>query len=260
MRRLHPAGRDEKLVAQGQIELAAGRSEEFTEHIGPAGRRIVRVEESPSGQLWHLQLASDGRPERMEARLYREGPAHPADPTDPASPADPAPPANPAGSIRTDTKEQTIDLALTFYEDEVLVWRRGAAPASEQVIMPPGYRLLWPLQAGRAACMAGLEIAPGTTDTAMFCHLAPRPLARGGLRVRPVKFMIERESAGLRLTTPGLDPVHIEINPSVETPIPEPPSDRAAEGSALTESDQEETHPTRSEEEDSNSRPKEESK
>jgi hypothetical protein len=136
----------------------------------------------PPGSLWHLVLAPDGRPERMEARWMEAG--------------------------------RPVELALTCFPDEVMVWRRGAEPASESLALPPGYRLLWPPVSGRDHCLMNLDAFMDGPDRGivMVCALGCRPAARGGLRARPVKLTIGVAQADgaadgarpeVRLSTPG---------------------------------------------------------
>lgn len=195
MRKLHPAGADETLVDTGRWIRPGHAAETWTTHLDPDGRRIVRVE-TTAGDLWHVVLAPDGRPERLEARLVEAGPAR----DDAAGPP-------------------VVDVACTGFDDEVLIWRRGAEPASEAVAVPPGYRLLWPPLAGRAECLAAwLDRTPRQgPDAVMLLSVARRPAARGGLRFRPVKFTLRAEDAPhgarrIHLTTPGLPDAWAEVD------------------------------------------------
>jgi hypothetical protein len=178
MRKLHPIGPQEERVAAGRLRRADGGVETWTVHRSVGDRRVIRVECSP-GELWHLVLDAGHRPERLQARLQEEG--------------------------------QTFETTYTFFPDEVLVWRRGAEPASEAIALPPGYRLLWPPVAGRECCLAGLEAREGPAAE-MFFSLQRRPAQRGWLRGRPVKFTVRSGPGWLTLDTPGLPPARLELD------------------------------------------------
>ncbi len=195
MRRLHRPKRGDEMVDRGRIELDGAREERFTVHREAGGRQTVRVEALPSGDLWQLTLSPAGRPERIEHRR-REGDA-------------------------------VFEATLTCFEDEVLIWRRGAEPISEQLAMPPGYRLLWPPVAGRGECLAGLESELDGEGRAaqIFMLLRLRPLDRGGLGARPVKLGLRVEPATneneelrpgparrIGLSTPGLRDMRAELD------------------------------------------------
>lgn len=210
--RLHAPVVGEILVDAGRSLRPAGQVEVFSVHADAEGRLVLRVAVLPGpavdlgagdasavgdperpwvdpvsgplppGSLWHLVLAPDGRPERVEARWMEAG--------------------------------RPVELALTCFPDEVMVWRRGAEPASESLALPPGYRLLWPPVSGRDHCLMDLDAFMDHPDRGivMVCALGCRPAARGGLRVRPVKLTIGvAEAAGaaddgrtvVSLSTPG---------------------------------------------------------
>ena len=230
--RLHAPGAQEMLVDAGRCRRPDGALERYTVHQDAEGRHWVRVAVTPpaedgwagaaatpaasSGEpspgaapagawadpvagvlpapsLWHLALAPEGRPERMEARWSEAGTA--------------------------------VELALTFFPDEVLIWRRGAGPAAESLALPPGYRLLWPPVSGREACLTGLDalLDEQGRGLLMVCALGCRPVARGGLRARPVKLGLALAEAPtddastttstLRLSTPGWPAQHLELDP-----------------------------------------------
>lgn len=164
VRRLHPVSRADTLIDQGAYDRPAGGVERFSLHADAAGRRTLRVEVLPAGDLWHLALSPEGRPERVECRWQEDG--------------------------------AVFEAALTCFEDELLVWRRGAEPISERIDLPPGYRLLWPPVAGRGECLAGLEAELDDRDRGarIFLSLRRRPLAKGGLRCRPIKLGLRREA------------------------------------------------------------------
>lgn len=165
MRKLHPAGVEDVEIDAGRFLRPDGTVETWTTHRAEGGRRVVRVE-TGAGDLWHVVVAEDGRPERLEARLVEGGVAG------------------------------AIDIACTCFDDEALIWRRGAEPASEAVAVPPGYRLLWPPIAGRAECLGDwLDRTPGAGPAAvMLLWVTRRGAARGGLRFRPVKFTLWAEA------------------------------------------------------------------
>lgn len=179
MRKLHPIGPHEVLVRAGSVRAPDGAVESFTVHAVPADRFVVRVE-LPDVALWHLTVAADGAPERLETRLSADG--------------------------------RSIDATCTFFEDEVLIWRRGAEPASEAVALPPGYRLLWPPIAGREVCLAGATPDAGRPEALMCALVRRRPPAKGWLGIRPVKFTLRRTPDGFALDTPGLPPMAATLN------------------------------------------------
>lgn len=201
MRKLHPVGPHEIQAAAGAFRRPDGSVETWTSHALPGGRRIVRVEvgivgdraglipaapEASAHELWHLMLDAEHRPERLEVRL-REG----------------------GGMLNA----SMLDATFTFFEDEVLIWRRGGEPASEAIAIPPGYRLLWPPMAGRDACLAG--VVEGDSPAAVMCFsIRRRPAERGWLRCRPIKFTVRGGPGWLSLTTPGLAELRAELDES----------------------------------------------
>ena len=191
MRKLHPVHARERLVARGSFRRAEGE-ERWTLHALPAERHVLRVQDERAG-LWHLALDDAGLPERLQVRMRHEA--------------------------------RRLDATFTFFEDEVLVWRRGAEPASEAVALPPGTRLLWPPLAGRLRCLGfGTRIlAADQPEAVMTALVRPAPPARGLLTVRPVKFTVrdvpsasEAEAARLRLETPGLPVLSAALDDGVE--------------------------------------------
>jgi hypothetical protein len=157
MRKLHPVGAHEVLLRQGRVRRPDGAEETWTLHALPGDRRVVRVE-VPGAELWHLTLEASGAPERLELRLIEGG--------------------------------RTMDATFTFFEDEALVWRRGAEPAAEAIALPPGYRLLWPPVAGREVSLVDLAPDDGSPSAVMTLSIVRRPAERGWLRARPVKFTV----------------------------------------------------------------------
>lgn len=185
MRKLHPIGSHEVLVRGSRYARPDRSVEEGTVHALGGGRHAVRVtvEGARRNSLWHLILDENGAPERLQARFQEDGPV--------------------------------VDVTLTFFEDEVLVWRRGAGIASEAIALPPGYRLLWPPFTGRGLALKGLPAANGP-DARIFALIRLRPLAEGAIEVRPVKFAIQPAPGGLTLGTPGLPDARAEIGPDGE--------------------------------------------
>jgi hypothetical protein len=156
LRKLHPPGPKERLVAHGKIVGPTGVEETWTAHIGAGDRRILRVETADGG-LWHLALSDDGRPERMQVRLH-EGDA-------------------------------TLDATWTFFPDEVLVWRRGGGTESVAETLPAGCFLLWPPYAGRGELLGALVDA-GAAPLLCLWRVA---LAEGGLREALTVVDVRRE-------------------------------------------------------------------
>ncbi len=179
MRKLHPVGAHEALLRAGRFRRPDGTLEAFTVHGLPAERRAVRVEVA-GAELWHLIVDELGLPERLEARLSADG--------------------------------RTLEATFTFFQDEVLVWRRGGEPASEAVALPPGYRLLWPPAAGRDICLTGVAPDDGSPAAVMCCLLRRRARGGGGLALRPVKFTVRRSGGGLIFLTPGLPEALAELD------------------------------------------------
>lgn len=178
MRRLHPVGRHEVPVDQGAIRLPDGELETWTVHALPEGRHVVRVE--ASGALWHLALGADALPERLQAR-WREG-------------------------------ARDVEATVTFFDDEALIWRRGAEPASEVVALPSGCRLLWPPVAGRDWCLAG--IAAGGPEAVAVVRLDRVEAARGSVVARSDAFSAAREGDVLTLTAPGRPEARMALDAS----------------------------------------------
>jgi hypothetical protein len=184
VRKLHPIHARERFIARGGFHRPAG-TERWSLHALPLGRHVYRVQDEQDG-LWHLVIDDQQRPERLQARLRRDG--------------------------------RPVEVTMTFFDDEVLVWRRGAEPSSEAIALPPGHRLLWPPLAGRLRCLGfppGSETPdpeqPAAIMTSLVRLASP---ARGLLTVRPVKFTLRtsatlrstdgQETSQLRLITPGL--------------------------------------------------------
>ena len=181
MRGLHPIGSQERLVRASRYARPDQAVEEGTIHAIAAGRHAVRVSVDGARRtsMWHLVLDQSGAPERLQARLREDG--------------------------------RVVDVTMTFFEDEVLVWRRGGGSPSEAVAIPPGYRLLWPPYTGRGLALAGLPAVDGP-DARMFALVRPRPLTEGALEVRPVKLSVRPAPGGLTLQTPGLPDARVEID------------------------------------------------
>lgn len=185
MRVLHPVRAQEALLDAGTLIRPDGAVEAWQVHRLPAGRTAVRVEgDGPA--LWHLVLDADGRPERLQVRVRDGG--------------------------------QTAEATLTFFDDEVLIWRRGAEPDSESIALPPGTRLLWPPIAGRERCLAGLfDPAPAAdassppVDAAMFLLVRRRPPEKGWLSARLAKLTVRRQPGGLTLSSPGLSDMTLSV-------------------------------------------------
>lgn len=89
---------------------------------------MLRVDAGDS--LWHAVLDSDGRPERVQVRVG-SGP-------------------------------DAVDATFTFFDNEVLVWRKGAQPAVEAIPLATPVRLAW----APTACRDVLGQAP-VADGAM---------------------------------------------------------------------------------------------
>ena len=194
MRVLHPVRAQEALLDAGTLVRPDGAVETWQVHRLPADRTAVRVE-ADGPALWHLVLAPDGRPERLQARLRDDG--------------------------------RTVEATLTFFEDEVIIWRRGAEPATESIALPPGTRLLWPPLAGRERCLAGLvgetagesvgesvgETAAGDGAAARTFLLVRRgPPAGGGLSAHLAKLTVHPTPDGLTLTSPGLTDMALTLD------------------------------------------------
>lgn len=185
MRVLHPVRAQEALLDAGTLIRPDGGVESWQVHRLPAGRTAVRVE-SDGPALWHLVLDAEGRPERVQVRLRDEG--------------------------------RTAEATLTFFEDEVLIWRRGAQPDSESIALPPGTRLLWPPIAGRERCMAGLlgpamddDGAVPRPDAAMFLLVRRRTPDKGWLSARLAKLTVLSRADGLALSSPGLPEMTLSV-------------------------------------------------
>ncbi len=177
MRVLHPVRSQEAPLDAGTWIRPDGSAEAFQVHGLGDGRAVVRVEgDGPA--LWHLVLDPDGRPERLQVRIRHDG--------------------------------RTVDATLTFFEDEVLIWRRGAAPPSEAIALAPGTRLLWPPIAGRERCLAGLSAAAPARVPCLLIVVVPPD--RGGLTARPVELAVARTADGVRLATPGLPEMALAVD------------------------------------------------
>lgn len=177
MRRLHPVGRAEAADETGTYRRPDGSAESYTVHRRVDGGHVVRVE-GEDDDLWHLSLDPEGRPERIQVRLREGG--------------------------------RRVDATVTFFEDEALVWRRGADPSSERVACPPGSRLLWAPMAGRGLALAGLARATDGPVEIGLLRVAPAP--GSGLAVASVGGRLRREADGLMLDLDGGPSVRISLD------------------------------------------------
>jgi hypothetical protein len=57
--------------------------------------------------------------------------------------------------VRLDLDEGAFDAVYTFFDDEVLVWRRGPGGGSDAVALPAGYQVTWPPFPGRLLLASG---------------------------------------------------------------------------------------------------------
>ena len=118
---------------------------------------MLRVDAGDS--LWHAVLDSDGRPERVQVRVG-SGP-------------------------------EAIEATFTFFDNEVLVWRKGAQPAVEAIPLSPPVRLAW----APTACREVLSQTPhagGALDGSASS-------GEGGLFVIRI---VDRDQGGI-VGTPG---------------------------------------------------------
>jgi hypothetical protein len=113
---------------------------------------LVRVDAGAS--LWHAVLDVDGRPERVQVRLG-SGP-------------------------------DAVDATFTFFDNEVLVWRRGAHPSAEAIPLSAPVSLDWaPVSCRDAFAVSGsasgseAKSAP-STERARFA-IRTVDLAEGGV-------------------------------------------------------------------------------
>jgi len=179
MRRLHPIGRHEVPADHGTIRQPDGRLDVWTVHALPEQRHVVRVAEG-DGTLWHLTLDHAARPERLQARWQDGG--------------------------------RSVEATLTFFDDEVLIWRRGAEPGSQAMAIPTGARLLWPPIAGRDWCLAGIAVDNPEEMAAVIVQR--RPLADGALDVCPVTVSARREGDVLTLAMAGRPEARMTLDPA----------------------------------------------
>jgi hypothetical protein len=180
MRHLHPVTQHETPAGGGSFRRSDGTVERWTVHAQPGGRHVVRVE-AADGELWYLALDAESRPERMQVRLREAG--------------------------------RTMDATYTFFEDEVLIWRRGDGPASEAVALPPGYRLLWPPLAGRELLLAGLVEEAATGPAVLPCYaMLRRPAGRGWLSGRVAELTVRADADGLTLAMEDLADARAELD------------------------------------------------
>jgi|GEM_PF-3529940 hypothetical protein len=197
MRNLHPVRPQERLRDHGTFVRPDGSRERWTVHSLAPGRHIVRVDvagvEGPASrsELWHLMLDESGRPERMQVRLSEGGPP--------------------------------LEATFTFFEDEVLVWRKGGGSASEAIELPPQCRLLWPPVAGREYCLGVGAGAPSSEkqplpevpegDTAMrLFHIAFVPIVEGGVVGRAVEFTARRGPHSIALSADDMPEMRGDID------------------------------------------------
>lgn len=193
MRRLHPVSHPEQMVAQGEYVYLrdgqpTGTVEEWELTRLPDGSRIYRVEVGASDELWHLILAPDRRPDRLQVRLREEG-------------------------------GRRFDATYTFFDDEVMIagGQVRERPVKNFVDLPPGFGLLWVPMAGRELSLLAYDPDAGDPQTVMLYVMHQRSPEEDWLSARPVRFAVERlgrdtlevlagsfEAEKVRLTVPGL--------------------------------------------------------
>jgi len=173
MRRLHPISEHEQTVAQGayayrQAGEHAGAGEEWELTRLPDGGHIYRVEAGDGEGLWHLMLAPDGRPDRLQLRLH-------------------------------DDAGRRFDATYTFFDTEVLVsgGQVGRRPEKDVTELPAGYSLLWLPFAGRGMARIGCDSEAGAAQAVPVYLMRQESPEDGWLSARPVDCAVERVRRGV---------------------------------------------------------------
>lgn len=167
MRRLHPVSHHEHVVARGEYTYLqdgdpTGTVEEWELTRLPDGSRIYRVEIGGTG-LWHLIVAPDGRPDRLQVRL------------------------------RDDTGRR-FDATYTFFDQEVLVsgGQVGKRPEKGAVELPPDCGLVWAPFAGRELALARHDPKAGALQAVTLYLMRQQSPDDGWLSARPARCSVER--------------------------------------------------------------------
>jgi len=133
----------------------------------PDGSRIYRAEIGDGVGLWHLMLAPDGRPDRLQARLR-------------------------------DEVGRRFDATFTFFGDEVLVagGQVGKRDVREEVVLPAGCGLLWVPFAGREPGLMGCGTDASDAQPAVLYVLRQHSPKNGWLSAAAVECTVERAGRG----------------------------------------------------------------
>lgn len=173
MRRLHPVTHREQMVTQGEyVYLSDGEPTGTVEAWEltqlPDGSRIYRAEVGDGVGLWHLMLAPDGRPDRLQARLR-------------------------------DEVGRRFDATYTFFGYEVLVagGQVGKRAVREAVVLPAGCGLLWVPFAGREPGLLGCGSDENDMQPAVLYVLRRRSPQEGWLRAEAAVCSVERAGRGM---------------------------------------------------------------
>ena len=126
MKRLHPPSEHEEMVAEGKhARRPAPDQPALEEHWEltrlPDGTQIYRVTVGDGAALWHLMVAPDGRPDRLQVRLR-------------------------------DAQGPSFEATYTFFDHEWMIvsGQQGQKPRTEFLGVPPdGMGMLWEPLAGR---------------------------------------------------------------------------------------------------------------
>jgi hypothetical protein len=161
------------MVAQGEyVYLRDGRPTGTVEAWEltrlPDGGRIYRAEVGDGAGLWHLMLAPDGRPDRLQARLR-------------------------------DEVGRRFDATFTFFDDEVMVaaGQVGKRPLKDFVELPSGFGLVWLPFAGREPALTGCGPEVIGLQPAVLYWMRRRSPKDGWLRAEAVECTVERAGRGM---------------------------------------------------------------
>ncbi|RME46875.1 MAG: hypothetical protein D6791_07190 [Chloroflexi bacterium] len=156
------------MLAQGEYVYLqngepAGLPETWELTLLPDGSRINRVEVGESIGLWHLMVAPDGRPDRLQVRLR-------------------------------DEVGRRFDATYTFFDQEVIVaaGQVGERPRRHFVELPAGFGLVWVPFAGRDPVLMGCGPEVEGAQSVMLYVISQEPREAGWLSGNSVACLVER--------------------------------------------------------------------
>ncbi len=164
MKRLHPPSEREILVAEGKYSHPAtadqpAQVEQWEITRLPDEARIYRVDVANGMALWHLMVAPDGRPDRLQVRLH-------------------------------DGQGLSFEATFTFFDHEWMIvsGQQGQKPQRKFLDGPSdGWGIMWGPIAGRELALRSLKQGPSRSYKGRLYLLQQRSPAQGWLAGRWVR-------------------------------------------------------------------------